>query len=242
MSDAERRWKSANSIILIVAVWDGEHGLHVVAARRSLSNSFQAMDFKTSQVKSSQAPDGRPVAPGKSRRGQTCRVVFVGQMTSRRSGESLRPRGRPEGPHIPGRLSSERTRGRRHRHSGQPTRAPATRAAADPNPSPIPNLSLLLNTARKRPRRRGPRVFPAPPQHKAISLDPPSECRTNVGGRVWVQDTQLTQDRVTDHSGPKAVDSRPRSRPFPVRSTWQRNTTVGRVLHHVSTASTVFSI
>ena len=90
---------------------------------------------------------------------------------------------------------------------------------------------------------RGPRVFRCSPlpQHKAISLDPPSECRTNVGGRVWAQDTQLTQDRVTDHSGPKAVDSRPRSRPFPVRSTWQRNT-VGRVLHHVSTASTVFSI
>ena len=205
------------------------------------------------QVKSSQVKrqTGAPWPPGSldsSRRGQTCRVVFVGQMTSRRSGESLRdrigtarPRGRPEGPHIPGRLSSERTRGRRHRHSGQPTRAPTTRAAADPNPSPIPNLSLLLNTARKRPRRRGPRVFPAPPQHKAISLDPPSECRTNVGGRVGAQDTQLTQDRVTDHSGPKAVDSRPRSRPFPVRSTWQRNT-VGRVLHHVSTASTVFSI
>ena len=119
------------------------------------------------------AMTGAPWPPGSldsSRRGQTCRVVFVGQMTSRRSGESLRdrigtarPRGRPEGPHIPGRLSSERTRGRRHRHSGQPTRAPTTRAAADPTPSPIPNLSLLLNTARKRPRRRGPRVFPAPP-------------------------------------------------------------------------------
>ena len=128
------------------------------------------------------AMTGAPWPPGSldsSRRGQTCRVVFVGQMTSRRSGESLRdrigtarPRGRPEGPHIPGRLSSERTRGRRHRHSGQPTRAPTTRAAADPNPSPIPNLSLLLNTARKRPRRRGPRVFPAPNTKRSPSILP----------------------------------------------------------------------
>ena len=148
----------------------GKESMGFMLSRRCDRCQTVFKQWTSRQVKSSQALDGRPVAPGKSRRGQTCRVVFVGQMTSRRSGESLRdrigtarPRGRPEGPHIPRRLSSERTRGRRHRHSGQPTRAPTTRAAADPNPSPIPNLSLLLNTARKRPRRRGPRVFPAPP-------------------------------------------------------------------------------
>ena len=103
---------------------------------------------------------GAPPPPARldsTRRGQTCRVVLVGQMTSRRTGESPRDRAAPaprasslthlslsesdrqlaRRPTHPVARHPEGTRGRRHRHSGQPTRAPTTRAAADPNPTPI---------------------------------------------------------------------------------------------------------
>ena len=87
-------------------------------------------------------PDGRPASSNLSVR--NCRVG-LGQMTSRRTGESptAAPRPRPSppsvhrqapgGPHT-GTRHRVGTGGRRHRHRERPTRVPATRAAADPNP------------------------------------------------------------------------------------------------------------
>ena len=50
------------------------------------------------------------------------------------------------GPHT-GTRHRVGTGGRRHRHRERPTRVPATRAAADPKPSPVPILSRLVNAA-----------------------------------------------------------------------------------------------
>ena len=104
-------------------------------------------------------PDGRPASSNLSVR--NCRVG-LGQMTSRRTGESptAAPRPRPSppsvhrqapgGPHT-GTLHRVGTGGRRHNTETTDTRT-SQRAAADPKPSPVPIQSRLLNAGSERPR------------------------------------------------------------------------------------------
>ena len=58
-----------------------------------------------------------------------------------------RPQCTPARPHT-GTRHRVGTVGRRHRHRLRPTRVPATRAAADPQPSPVPIQSRLVNGQR----------------------------------------------------------------------------------------------
>jgi hypothetical protein len=59
--------------------------------------------------------------------------------------------GKPAGGPHTGTRHRLGTGGRRHRYRERPTRVPATRAAADPKPSPVPIQSRLVNAALRTP-------------------------------------------------------------------------------------------
>ena len=142
------------------------------------------------------ATTGAPWPPGSldsSRKGQTCRVVFVGQMTSRRSGESPRDR---IGTARPSLTETSEAGPKAHTHPGachQRGRADVDTDTADSRqahqPQGRPRTQTLPRSLTYRSSStRLESVLDAVargcsplPQHKAISLDPPSECRTNVG-------------------------------------------------------------
>ena len=78
-------------------------------------NAYTPIPWRTHGLR---AMTGAPWPPGSldsSRRGQTCRVVFVGQMTSRRSGESPRDR---IGTARPSRLTETEAGPKAHTHPG----------------------------------------------------------------------------------------------------------------------------
>ena len=140
---------------------------------RQLPSSSQ-IAFKTTH----RALTGAPPPPARldsTRRGQTCRVVLVGQMTSRRTGESprdraaparlltLRETGRPEGPHTRslviqrGRAGAD-TDTADNRHAHQPQGRPRTQTLPRSEPIAPPqhgsSSRRALTFASERERQR----------------------------------------------------------------------------------------
>ena len=105
-----------------------------------------------------------PSSPGSGRRSSSSggipRSTWRSSPAAPASPVPNRPQCTPARPHT-GTRHRVGTGGRRHRHRERPTRAPPTRAAADPKPSPVPIQSRLLNTALRpagRSRSKNPRA------------------------------------------------------------------------------------